>query len=244
MRNTVHRFVRTVVPTTLLGVPALVLVLAAPGCSDNNGTQDINVSLFIQGVQAPDPSNQCAVSNDPTALPLWGSSVMDTTLATEYVATLLVGLVARDDSATLSPENSRVQLYQADVELLDASSVPLSSVSVPISGFVDASQSATPAYGLVTMTLIDPATASLGGQQALVTAHVRLYGHTLGGLDVETDYWDYPIEMCRGCMACVCPASASAEYHKTCNPGVNEAVDCRLEACWGTESHCGCPVTG
>jgi hypothetical protein len=243
MGNTDHWFVRKVLPAALLGTPALLLALAAPGCVDNN------VTLYIQQVQAPDPSNNCSVSNDPGAT-YYGTGVMDTQLATGgYVATLLVAnqLKARGNSDTMRPESNRVQLYQADVELFDGTGGSLSSFSMPVSGFIDVSESTTPAYGLATVTLVDPATAaSLAGQQTTVTARVKVYGQTLGGIDVETGYWDYTIQVCAGCLGCICPSSSASDLTATCFPGDNESVDCRapiMGGCYDTADHCGCIVT-
>ena len=241
MGNSNHWLVRKVLPAALLGTPALLLALGAPACVDNN------VSMFIQQVQVPDSSNGCVVTADPSAA-YYGAGVMDTQLASGYVATLLVAnqLKARGNSDTLRPESNRVQLYQADVELFDATGGSLTSFSMPISGFIDVSSGTTPAYGLATVTLIDAATAaSLAGQQTTITARVKVYGTTLGGIDVETGYWDYTITVCDGCLGCTCPATPStSDYAKACNLGDNETQDCRLMACWTATATCDCKYSG
>jgi hypothetical protein len=238
MGNTVHRLVRNVVPAMLLAVPAALFALGAPGCVDNN------VSLFIQQAQVRDPGTDCSAAADPDSA-YWMVGIMDTALTGEYSAALLVGnqLKARGDSDTLRPESNRVQLYEADVELFDSGGGTVSAFTMPISGFVEVSGSTAPAYGLAFVTLIDAGTgAALAGQQTTLIARVKIYGETLGGLEVETGYWDYPIEICSGCLGCICPTSPDAEYTETCNPGQNTSIDCRLVACWGTTDNCGCPV--
>jgi hypothetical protein len=239
MGNTVQPLVRTAVPALLLGVPAVLLALAAPACVDNN------VTLFIQQVQVPDPENSCSVSADPGAA-YFPIGYMDTSLTSQYAGALLIGnqLASRGDSTTLRPESNRVQLYEADVEIFDAGGGSMSAFTMPISGFVEVSSATEPAYGIAYVTLIDAGTgAALAGQQTTVITRVKVYGETLGGLAVETGYWDFPIQICSGCIQCICPSGIDAEYAKTCNPGQNSAVDCRLQACWGTTANCGCATT-
>ena len=169
---------------------------------------------------------------------------MDVAYASEYDGELLVGnqLVSRGDQATMRPESARVQLYSADLTIFDAGGATLSSFSVPISGFVDVGSGNSPGYGVVHVPLIDAATGAAIPPGQTVVSRVKIYGVTLGDIQVETGNWDFPIYVCAGCIACVCPATADADYAKSCYPGQNEAVDCRRATCWNaaTGTGCGC----
>lgn len=230
MRNVLERLV-------LVGAPLLLLAVGNAGCVDNN------TSIFIRQVQAVDPENECVVEADPEAL-FWSMGVMDTALASSYHAELLLGnqLVSRGNPDTMRTESSRVQLYEADIEVFDSGGGTLTSFTTPISGFIDAPSSNEPAYGLSSVTLIDPATgAGLAGLSATVVSRVKIYGITLGDIEVETGYWDFPIQICDGCVGCICPTSPEDDYAPTCQPGQNESIDCRLHpTCATSAGHCGC----
>lgn len=222
------KLVRTVFPAILFATLLL-------GCVDNNST------LFIRQVQAPDKQSDCNVTNDPGALH-YGQGVMDRSLTNAYRATLLVGnqLDSRSDVSTQKVESAMVQLYEAEVEVYDFSGATLSAYTMPVSGFIDESVAGAEAYGLSHVVMIDPGVGSGisgGGLGQTVVSRVKLYGENLGGIEVETGWWDYPIFVCDGCLGCECPDSVEAEYAKSCNVGNNESIDCRLHPCW---PNCGC----
>jgi hypothetical protein len=238
MGNTVHRLVRPVVSALLLGVPALLLALAAPACVDNN------VTLFIRQVQVREADSGCVAVADPAGLHV-SVGVFDTDYSSEFWGALLVGnqLAARGQSDTLRPESNRVQLYEADVEIFDSGGGTMSSFSMPISGFVDVGSPTDPAYGIANVALIDAGSAgALAGQQTTVIVRVKVYGETLGGIEVETGYWDFPIQVCAGCTPCTCPKSIDDDFATWCNPGLSDTIDCRRQACWGANM-CGCNIT-
>lgn len=220
--------------------PALLLAPVASGCVDNNST------LYIRQLQAPESSNSCVVSNSPDSLH-WTEGFFDTSLAPSYAGTVLVGNQAqqRGDEKTGKVETSGIQLYEAEIETFDYTGATLSSFTMPTSGFVEEAVGTTPSYGLAAVTLIDPSVAPAVGSGQTVISRVKIYGETLGGLEVETGWWDYPIYVCDGCLGCVCPASVDDEYVTTCRPGNNEAVDCRLTSCWNpaNNEYCGCQLS-
>jgi hypothetical protein len=221
----------------LVGAPLALLAACSTGCVDNNTT------IFIRQVQALDVDNSCSVTNDPGATTLLGG-VLDTALAGRYDAALLIGnqLVARGNPDTMRTETARVQLYEADTEVFDSSGGTISSFTMPVSGFIDAPSGNDPAYGVAYTTLIEPGTAaSLTAVEETVVARIKVYGITLGDIEVETGYWDFPIQVCNGCIACICPASPEDDIVETCNAGQNTAIDCRLHPlCADAPDHCGC----
>ncbi|MBW2527141.1 MAG: hypothetical protein JRI23_23365 [Deltaproteobacteria bacterium] len=225
----------------LLGFGAFV-ALCAPlttGCVDNNST------IFIRQLQAPEAENFCVVSNTPDSLH-WLEGTMDLSLASSYGGTVLVGnqLQERGDESTARVETGRVQLYEAEIELFDYNGATVSSFTMPTTGFVDVSSGTTPSYGLAGVVLVDQG-AGVAANQTYIS-RVKIYGENLGGIEVETGWWDYPIYVCDGCLGCICPTSAEAEYAPSCRPGQNESVDCRLKPCWdpAAGNYCGCILSG
>ena len=211
-----NEFAKQLFGTTLV----FGLAMGAMGCVDNNTT------IFVRQVQAPDPANECVVTNDPSALAR-SRGYVDGALADSYFAWLLVGnqLVRRGDNDTLRTESARVQLYTADVEVFDYTGATLSSFSQPISGFIDPSNGSEPGYGLTSLVLVDQGVVS--GHSGIVVSRVKLFGETLGGDEVETGFWDFPIEVCADCFACIEPESCDDPCTASCEFGQDASPDCR-----------------
>jgi hypothetical protein len=200
------------------------LLTAATGCVDNDST------LFIVQVQAATADNECVISPDPGAL-FRSRGLLDVSLQQSYGAGLLVGnqLVRRGDANRLRTETGRVQLYQADVEVYDYTAALISSFSQPISGFVDVSTGTDPGFGVTNVMLIDPnaAVAATGGGTEVV-AQVKILGETLGGLEVETGFWSFPIVVCNGCITIVEPETCEDDIIPSCSIGQDtNKVDAR-----------------
>ena len=197
------------------GACALVLfavgVLAAgPGCVD------AEAPFFIISAKV---RSCAAVSSDSADL---GRGTLDLRYSCEYSAVLLLGnqLVRRGDDATLKIETSRISVSRFDVEILDAAEAPIvradgsaAQFSYPSNGFVDAARANQFGEGLAATLLIDGATAqalgarlfdtTAGNEVTTVIARVTGFGRTLGGDDVKTRPWDFPIDLTFGTL-CAC----------------------------------------
>jgi hypothetical protein len=222
-----------------IAAPAALLAPLLMGCVDNNST------LFIRQMQAPDATGDCVVSDGEDALH-WTEGYFDVSLAQSYGGTLLVGnqLQQRGDEKTGRVETSAVQLYEAEIETFDHTGGTVSSFTMPTSGYVDGASGITPSWGLAGVVLIDPGTSGQVAPGQTLISRVKLYGENLGGIEVETGWWDFPIFVCDGCLGCECPASVDAEYAVACRPGNNETVDCREKPCWdpASNNYCGCAI--
>lgn len=216
----------------------------APACADNE------TSLFIRAVQAPNemcefdlPSNDVAVR---------GNGVMDVRVTPTYVAALVVGnqLVARGDEDQIRTETSRVRLTAADVNILDSSEAILqradgseAAFEVPVTGFIDPGQGSEPGYGTATVLMVDSGTTDqlraqlgpLGRTDLIISLIIR--GRTLGGNELETGEFLFPLHVCDGCLAKPSEADDPASMTKDCDNvteldeeacflGQDLAVDC------------------
>jgi hypothetical protein len=178
-------------------------------------------SVFIRNVIAP-PQVQvgamCTYTADPT-LPQLFSGQLDVALSPNYRAILIVGnqMVAQANPNQLVAESNRVNIQGAVVRITDASeTVQVANYSKLGSGFIDPATGTTPGYGLVSVEMIDSATATAAigansalGEQALALgsttvhrriAHVKLFGATLGNQSVESSEFVFPIDICHGCL--------------------------------------------
>lgn len=245
---------------TKLGALGLIITAAVatlPSCADNEST------LAVRGILALS-ADTCTTTADPSS-ELQFNGIIDTALAGEYTAIFLVmnQLVARGDANLLRTETSRIQLDTADVRIQDATGTTVTrsdgtagEFTVPIVGFVDPGTGTTPGYGSTAITLIDPGTASDLAAQAQQTGlgmdllvKVIIHGHTLGGTEVETGEFTFPLHACYGCLV-DCPGKAidstfspqncknmSEDPEPNCRIGRDRPVDCRL--CQGNPA-CGC----
>lgn len=65
---------------------------------------------------------------------------------------------------------------------------------------------------------------------ALLNLHVQAIGTTVGGTAMQSDPFDFPVEICNGCLVAnvqACPyMSAPANPGNPCNPAQDDPVDC------------------
>lgn len=212
--------------------------LLGAGCAENRS------SLFVRGVLKFDPDT-CEVTAEATAATILRGA-LDVAFTTEYSAALLIGnqMVRRGNAATLRTETSRVQFESADVHTFDSAGNELAAFTAPATGFVDPSTGAEPGFGFANVVLVDSgtATAAIGnsGGPVEVLASVIVRGRTLGGEEVATGEWQFPIDICRGCLVffpgeaddITLPGPNCADRSdgptSACRIGLDTGVDCRV----------------
>jgi hypothetical protein len=200
---------------------AALALLAAGATLVNASCANEDTSIFIRACLLA-PHDTCTVTAATTSTQLLQGSI-DAGYAGEYTCFALVenNMVSQENTNTLMTETDGVQLYEADVQVLnsqlevyDFGGVP-SEFSVPIAGYVDPSMSGQPGVGISQVTLIDAATmqgiakqvqAAKVQQQAV--ASVIIKGVTLGGFQVHTNAFLFPINV--GYFdSCSVPANSS-----------------------------------
>ena len=102
-----------------------------------------------------------------------------------------------------------------------------------LSGVVAAaSTSGDPGQFVTHLRLIPPdvgtqlAALSTDAEEFVLGVHVTIKGTTLGGVDMESNEFVYPIEFCWGCLSLSCPDGT----YPSCNPGQDiNSLDCPEE---------------
>jgi hypothetical protein len=222
-------------PKHVLAAGCLVAATAAAtsGCADNDS------SLFVQAVvrlEAP----QCTAKADPNAT-LLGGGVLDRAFpGGTYDAALLVGnqLTRLGSRTQHRTETSRIVIRGAIVNVMDDKGEPLQEFTVDATGFVDPGSGDDPGYGIVFAPIVPP---GVGEDDTSVTAHVKVFGETLGGTEVESAELSFPVFICRGCLVtvpaeacdpatgvCSCLGGDSSGVEAPCRMGQDDPVDCRL----------------
>lgn len=222
-------------------------VAVTPACVENDQ------SIFVRQVQAP-PQNrqngQCVFTPDATQ-PFLPQGTLDVGAGFPYTANLLVGsqLAPRGEQLNLRAESNRAHINGAEVRISNPDGTTVSEFTSVTSGFVDPGQNNQASFGIARLTLIDNATiAKLNVQtnaQRLVIANVKVFGQTLGGVDLEAGEFQFPIRVCRGCLIdfsrgddpasgdrdCKLPlvtAGGADAVVIPCSPGQDEVTPCQM----------------
>ncbi len=229
-------------------------ILVSSACVENDS------SIFVRNVQAPPQNRQngaCLYTPDPTQ-PFLSEGVLDVAITPTYTGRLLVGnqLSPRGDQLNVRAESNRVHLNGAVVRVTGADGASIGEFTSVTSGFVDPGANNQPSFGIAGLTLLDAATTAAinvqGADSRLVIANVKVFGQTLGGVDVESGEFQFPIRVCNGCLIDFSRGDDPANPGLDCNlvidtqsggttqfpciPGQDEVTPCQL--CAAVSSAC------
>jgi len=182
-------------------LPLALAAAAAPGCAENES------QLFIVGVMKLEASD-CILDPDADA-PLLTGGVLDRALRNGYRGGLLIGsqLTERGSREQLRTETARLTLRGAEVRLETVGGAALAEYTTVGTGFANPSSDTEPGYGAMAVDIV-PAGAPLS--DGLILARIRVFGETLGGQEIESNEYFFPIEVCNGCLISY-PIEAAAE---------------------------------
>jgi hypothetical protein len=195
---------------------------------------DSGASVVILHNQVPGAG--CVIGDDPNA-PYRGRGLIDTAETSGYLFTPVVQSRAQEIKG--DPGARLIQLQGAEVELetqpgLLASTRPWPKFTSRFSGSVSPGGTSGLAFTVLNKEhLADLAATGLLSpvQRATVIAHIVVFG-VMDDQDVESEPFQYPIEVCAGCLAYdrgPCSALPSGFKGLTggqCNLLQDEAVDC------------------
>jgi hypothetical protein len=225
------------------------------------GCTDYETGFFIQG-NVVFPSPACEVTAERTAV-MRLTGQLDVALRSDYIGNLLVGsqLTPRGDKANLRPEPMITTISGAEVQLFTDTGELDTEFTVPAAGTIYPETSEEPGFAIVSATLIPGATGQqlaeqLDDRQRIITrvAQVKVFGETLGGLEIESAEFRYVIRVCEGCLIEFPSAAllagddgvircgsggATAAPEGPCFAGQDDAVDCR--SCSSSNDFCNDP---
>lgn len=193
-----------------------------PACAENDQ------SIFIRQMLAPAQNrqnNSCVYSSDPTQTAI-SEGTLDIGIAEKgYVGHLLVGsqLIARGDGNNTRGESNRAHLDGAVVRITDPNGGTLGEFTSLGSGFIDAQLNNQPSFDAFIVTILDASTIQKVADQVtpakdkLVVANIKVFGRTVGGVDLETGEFQFPIRLCRGCKVSFAGGDDPATPGLDCN---------------------------
>lgn len=235
----------------VLSVCATGLALSAvvPACAENDQ------SIFVRAVLAPSTNRTngiCVYTDDPQQTQLF-EGFLDVGVRDNYLAVVLVGnqMIPRGDPNNTRAESNRVHLNGAVVRVTEPDGALINEFTSLATGFADPQANNNPDYGLMGVTAIDAPTkdriaAQLPNRTAtkLVIVNIKAFGKTVGGVDVESGEFQFPIRTCNGCLVSFANADDPAQQPRPncknaltagaggattpCFVGQDEAVPCQL----------------
>lgn len=236
----------------LIGKAIAVVALGAlstavmPACAENDQ------SIFIRSMLAPAQNrqnNMCVYSSDPSQTAI-SEGLLDVGVTDSYQASLLIGsqLIARANQNDARGEANRARLDGAIVRVTDPNGGSLGEFTSLGSGFVEPQVNNQPSFSPFFVTVLDSATIKklaeqvTGPQSKLVVVNIKVFGRTLGGVDLETGEFQYPIRLCNGCLVsfasgddpatperdCSLPLESGGSTTLPCHAGQDEPVPCQV----------------
>jgi hypothetical protein len=170
-------------------------------------------TLFVQDVLAAPavtPGQACTFTNDPTQAFI-SSGVLDIALRQDYSPTYLLAnqAVPEVNSQQLQTETDIVTVQGAVVRITDSAGNQLNTFTRLATATVYPSSGSLPGYAPITVTVLDSATiaddaflqsnVAAGGTTRLVT-YVTFFGQTTGGAAIQSDEFEFPVDVCDGCL--------------------------------------------
>lgn len=231
--------------TMTVGALLAAAGLSTVGCAENES------SLFVIGVYALSRT-QCIADPSSTAV-LLPAGTLDRTLANGYNAALLVGshLTERGSRENLRTETSRLSIEGAHITLFATNGTEIALPDVAATGLVHPAAGTDPGLATVFAQLIRPADLSQLGPPGQAIVRIRIFGTTLGGQEIESGDYDFPIQVCDGCLIsypseaadptapggtylCNFGAELESETTEICNLGQDDVVPCTQCAAFNT----------
>jgi hypothetical protein len=240
---------------------AVAAACAAPACAHDDAT------LFVHGVlYPPTPSaGVCSYTADPTS-PALVRGLVDGALRTNYTPAFLLGntLIPQGNATTPDSETARIEIQGGIVQVVDPTdNSTWENNTVLASTIIEPASGIQPSYSTLSLSVMDakaiahftpplvttnaPATTAPATNLALV--YVTFFGQTLGGQSVQSNQYQFPVDVCDGCLV-TAPTGAPPGYCQgavaiatsfvACEVGQDQVVDC--QECCGVVTNKECPV--
>lgn len=227
-------------------IPLSMLVVSA--FAIQSGCVDAGETLRI--LRNQEPTGLCVVADDESSAFL-SSGLIDVTADTGYIFTPLVenravGDVETDRRVFIDGAVVRLRFAQdffddATINRLEAEG--LSYFTQPFSGSIVSNGFGAFRFEIIPRVVLEEMQGNLGaGEFTRITAEVEMRG-TIDGKDVTSPTFNYPIEVCNGCLTrdlgpCAALTTDDIQTGGACQEKQDGFVDC----CTGTDNSLVCPA--
>ena len=225
---------------------ACALVIAGGAWVSLSACAHDDSTLFVLDVVKGSVSgNTCTFSPDPTQT-FWSSGLLDAALRGAYDATYLVGnqMVSQADPTIPKTETAFVTISHANVRITDANGNTIRTYSTVTASTAFPATGTTPSFIPTQVTTIDEQAMTMipgigPGNTVRVETFVKFFGKTTGGVSVESNEFEFPVDICFGCLPdfsiqgahcakAVANPTVASSAPRPCRLGQDENVDCSL----------------
>ena len=183
-----------------IGKSILAMGLTVFGCL---GCQENESMVFVRGAMKLE-AGTCEATADESATLLM-NGVVDRVFKSPYRMSLLVGnqLASKGQKSRARTETSNVILEGAEVLVMNPrGGVVREKFTSPGIGYVPVGSGEGTGYGVMNIVAIplntDQEIEEIDG--GYVIAEIKVFGKTLGGQEVESGVYKFPITICKGCL--------------------------------------------
>jgi hypothetical protein len=187
-----------------------LLSLCSVGAFASTGCVDNRTTLFISGVAGFQPGDTCEVDVSLSGSQLLSGSY-DPLPGVPYYAWLIVanGLQPLGSNDTLRPETSRIQLQGAEISITGASGGSAApAFTINFAATIHPDDSEDPGLAVLPVPIVPP-TLNLGPGDYQVG--ITVFGETLGGTDVESGDFSFPVTIVPDGSFTVCASAATLD---------------------------------
>jgi hypothetical protein len=201
------------------------LILLGAGLLETSCVDNLS-SVFIYGVMDLN-STQCLAQPTTTSV-LLASGALDRQFSSGYQAAFLVGshLTSRGSREKLRTETSRIQVTGAHVTLYGTTGYT-TSFDTPATGLINPATGTDPGLAAVFALIVRHQDFENLGPDGQMIARIKILGTTLGGQDLESGIFDYPISLCTGCLVTY-PSSAIDPASGLCDTAADTMTDTNI----------------
>jgi hypothetical protein len=188
-------------------------------------------TLFIYNAIAPTqtiPGASCNFAANPSQSFI-DQGKLDVALGTSYTAVFLVGnqMVAQGDPTKPRTETSNVNIQGAVVRITQADGTPITTYTDLTAGGVAAASGGTPGYVAIAVTIVDqgtvgtlfPVIAPDIMNTVRVITYTKVFGKSLGGENVESNEFEFPVDLCVGCLIDFNLINTNCHPERQCHAG-------------------------
>jgi hypothetical protein len=226
---------------------AVGAAIAVPACVAHN-----DGSIFVQGVLAPPipNGNTCTYNPDPTSLFI-PRGLVDGALTDTYSPEFLVGnqLIPQGNTTTPTPETARIEIQGTIIKVTDPTDNSVwENNSVLTSGILNPSSGSTPGFGAIGASIMDANAiahfkpAAIGDPTKLAVVDVTFYGVTLGGQSIQSNVFQFPVEVCNGCLVCIPSLPTGDTPAQYCGRQIGAISGCGQACSIGQDQPSDCQV--
>jgi hypothetical protein len=226
------------------GLAAIGFASFVPACAHNDE------SVVIKNVIPPGkPQAGQVCTFDGTGTDILFAGSLDVSVARSYFAALKIEnrLQPRTSVDKVRAESNSILLTGATVKLTRPTGETIDEFTNLASTLIDPGTSPQP--GSMVAVVISPKAAQTlhdelkrRDQTSIVIANVKVFGRTLGGVDVESNEYPFPITVCRGCLldfSCqaagskdnICTGAIPQDKTQTCGPSCFAGQDAPTIPC-------------